>query len=71
LEGTWGQAGDAEKQAIVDEVNAIRQQTVGMVLAELSRLNTQPATQPNTTAPQTQRSNAAPPPAPPPPIIYM
>jgi hypothetical protein len=71
LEGTWGQAGDAEKQAIVDEVNAIRQQTVGMVLAELSRLNTQPATQPNTAAPQTQRSNAAPPPAPPPPIIYM
>jgi hypothetical protein len=71
LENTWGQAGDAEKQAIVDEVNAIRQQTVGMVLMEISRLNTQPAAQSNAAAPQSQRSNAAPAPAPPPPIIYM
>jgi len=71
LEGTWGQASEAEKQSIVNEVNAIRQQTVGMVLMEISRLNTQPAAQPNTAAPQTQRSNAAPPPAPPPPVIYM
>jgi len=71
LEGTWGQASEAEKQSIVNEVNAIRQQTVGMVLMEISRLNTQPAAQPNAAAPQTQRSNAAPPPAPPPPIIYM
>ena len=69
LEGTWGQASDAEKQAIVDEVNAIRQQTVGMVMMEISRLNTQPVAQP--VAPQSQRSNAAPAPAPPPPIIYM
>lgn len=69
LEGTWGQAGDAEKQAIVDEVNAIRQQTVGMVMMEISRLNTQPVAQP--VAPQSQRSNSAPAPAPPPPIIYM
>ena len=69
LEGTWGQASDAEKQAIVDEVNAIRQQTVGMVMMEISRLNTQPVAQP--VAPQSQRSNAVPAPAPPPPIIYM
>jgi hypothetical protein len=74
LEGTWGQASEAEKQSIVNEVNAIRQQTVGMVLMEISRLNSQPAqpvAQPNAGAPQTQRGNAAPPPAAPPPIIYM
>jgi hypothetical protein len=73
LENTWGQAGDAEKQAIVDEVNAIRQQTVGMVLMEISRLNTQPAAQPQQLQPangnnSVQRGNAAPQPAP---IIYM
>ena len=75
LEGTWGQAGDTEKQAIVNEVNAIRQQTVGMVMMEISRLNAQPVAQPqqlqltngNNSA---QRGNAAPQPAPPP-IIYM
>ncbi|NBV78397.1 MAG: hypothetical protein EBR62_00825 [Verrucomicrobia bacterium] len=74
LENSWGQASDAEKQSIVNEVNAIRQQTVGMVLMELARLNSQPAqpvAQPNAAAPQAQRGNAAPQPAPPPPIIYM
>jgi len=74
LESTWGQASEAEKQSIVNEVNAIRQQTVGMVLMEISRLNSQPAqpvAQPNAADPQVQRGNAAPQPAPPPPIIYM
>jgi len=72
LESTWGQASEAEKQAIVNEVNAIRQQTVGMVLMEISRLNSQPVAQPvapSTNGSSTQR--AAPQPAPPPPIIYM
>ncbi len=71
LEGTWGQASEAEKQSIVNEVNAIRQQTVGMVLMEISRLNSQPVAQPNASAPQAQRGPATPQPAPPPPIIYM
>ena len=76
LEGTWGQASEAEKQSIVNEVNAIRQQTVGMVLMEISRLNTQPAAQPQQlqlTGSSSSRGNtpqAAPQPAPPP-IIYM
>ncbi|PAZ01840.1 MAG: hypothetical protein CAK89_08025 [Opitutia bacterium AMD-G3] len=72
LESTWGQASEAEKQAIVNEVNAIRQQTVGMVLMEISRLNSQPVAQPvapSANGSSTQR--AAPQPAPPPPIIYM
>jgi hypothetical protein len=76
LEGTWGQAGDAEKQAIVNEVNAIRQQTVGMVMMEISRLNTQPVAQPQQLQPangdnSAQRGNSAPQAAPPPPIIFM
>jgi hypothetical protein len=76
LEGTWGQASEAEKQSIVNEVNAIRQQTVGMVLMEISRLNSQPAAQPQQlqlTGSSSSRGNtpqAAPQPAPPP-IIYM
>lgn len=74
LEGTWGQASEAEKHAIVNEVNAIRQQTVGMVLMEISRLNSQPVAQPvapSANSSSTPRGNTAPPPAPPPPIIYM
>jgi hypothetical protein len=77
LEGTWGQASEAEKQSIVNEVNAIRQQTVGMVLMEISRLNSQPVAQPQQlqlTGSSSSRGNtpqAAPQPAPPPPIIYM
>jgi hypothetical protein len=76
LEGTWGQASEAEKQSIVNEVNAIRQQTVGMVLMEISRLNSQPVAQPQQLQPANgnnaaQRGNTAAPPAPPPPIIYM
>ena len=75
LENSWGQASDAERQAIVNEVNAIRQQTVGMVLTELARLNSQPAVQPQTTltpvnggSATSKTPQAAPPP---PPIIYM
>jgi hypothetical protein len=77
LEGTWGQASEAEKQSIVNEVNAIRQQTVGMVLMEISRLNSQPVAPPQQlqlTGSSSSRGNtpqAAPQPAPPPPIIYM
>lgn len=76
LENTWGQADDAEKQAIVNEINAIRQQTVGMVMMEISRLNTQPVAQPQQLQPangssSTQRGKTTPQPAPPPPIIYM
>lgn len=74
LEGGWGQAGEAEKLAIVNEVNAIRQQTVGMVLAELARLNsppTQPAAAPAAANAPAPRGNQTPPPAAPPPIIYM
>lgn len=77
LEGTWGQASEAEKQSIVNEVNAIRQQTVGMVLMEISRLNSQPVAQPQQlqlTGSSSSRGNtpqAVPQPAPPPPIIYM
>jgi hypothetical protein len=76
LENTWGQAGDSEKQAIVNEVNAIRQQTVGMVMMEISRLNTQPVAQPQQLQPangnnSAQRGNSAPQAAPPPPIIFM
>lgn len=77
LEGNWAGATDAERQSILNEINAIRQQTVGMVLTELSRLNSQPA-QPQTlqtgltregSRSQQPAAPAAPPP--PPPIIYM
>ena len=77
LEGNWSGATDAERQSILNEVNSIRQQTVGLVLTELSRLNSQPA-QPQTLQTGLSREGgqktqqpAAPTAPPPPPIIYM
>jgi hypothetical protein len=77
LEGNWAGATDAERQSIVNEINAIRQQTVGMVLTEIARLNSQPA-QPQTfqtglirEGGQKGQQPAAPAAQPPPPIIYM
>ena len=35
LEGTWGQASEAEKQSIVNEVNAIRQAADELRLQEI------------------------------------
>jgi hypothetical protein len=76
LESNWAGATDAERSMILNEVNMIRQQTTGMVMVELSKLNSQPAQaqpQPNAGRVDTLTRGASPQAAPPPPapIIYM
>ena len=43
LERSWAAASDAEKGAILAEMNAIRERTTGMVMMELAKLNAAPA----------------------------
>ncbi len=76
LESNWAGATEAERQMILNEVNSIRQQTTGMVMMELAKLNSQPAQaqpQPNAGRVDTLTRGASPQaaPPPPPPIIYM
>ncbi|MEY2750101.1 MAG: hypothetical protein RLZZ550_72 [Verrucomicrobiota bacterium] len=43
LERAWPRASEAEKEAILAEMNAIRERTTGMVMMELGKLNAAPA----------------------------
>ncbi len=43
LERAWSRASEAEKEAILAEMNAIRERTTGMVMMELGKLNAAPA----------------------------
>jgi len=80
LERNWAAASEAEKGAILAEMNAIRERTTGMVMMELAKLNAAPAA-PVTTLQRTEPgrlglgADAAPngqPPAPPPaPVVIM
>lgn len=77
LERNWAAASDAEKAAILAEMNAIRERTTGMVMMELAKLNAAPAAAPVVPAPRpeaSQRTDATPAnatkaPAPPPVVI--
>jgi len=53
LERSWAAASDAEKGAILAEMNAIRERTTGMVMMELAKLNAAPAA-PATTSQRTE-----------------
>ncbi|MEY4272000.1 MAG: hypothetical protein RL250_866 [Verrucomicrobiota bacterium] len=79
LERNWASATDAEKGAILAEMNAIRERTTGMVMTELAKLNAAPAA-PVTTLQRTEPgrlslgTDAAPngqPAAPPAPVVIM
>lgn len=56
LEATWPQASDAERPAILAEINSLREQGVAMVLTELARTS---ATPPPANVTTTQRTNGA------------
>jgi hypothetical protein len=43
LERAWTRASEAEKEAILAEMNALRERTTGMVMMELAKLNAAPA----------------------------
>ncbi len=79
LERAWSRASEAEKEAILAEMNAIRERTTGMVMMELGKLNAAPAAAPvvpPARSEASQRTEATPAdatkvPAPPAPVVIM
>jgi hypothetical protein len=76
IEAAWANAPESEREGMLNEMNSLRQQGIGMLLAEIQRMNSQPsgATAPAgaaqvTTAPAA--NGAAPAPAPAPPVVFQ
>jgi len=76
IEAAWANAPESEREGMLNEMNSLRQQGIGMLLAEIQRMNSQPsgATAPAgaaqvTTAPSA--NGAAPAPAPAPPVVFQ
>lgn len=77
IEAAWATAPDGERDAMLAQMNALRQQGIGMLLAEIQRMNSQPdagttlqRTSPGTLT-LTPSSGAAPAPAPAPPVVFQ
>jgi sensor domain CHASE-containing protein len=79
LERAWTRASEAEKEAILAEMNALRERTTGMVMMELAKLNAAPAAAsaaPVLKSEASQRTASTPAeatkvPAPPAPVVIM
>ena len=53
IEADWATAPDSERDAMLAQINALRQQGLAILLAEIQRVNSQPAAPPSNTPPQT------------------
>ena len=76
IEAAWATAPDGERDAMLTQMNSLRQQGIAMLLTEIQRVNSQPASETlQRTSPGTlQLSNGqapAPAPAPPAPIVFQ
>lgn len=78
IEAAWANAPEGEREGMLTEMNSLRQQGIGMLLAEIQRANSQPAgdtlqrTSPGTlTLTPNSGSTSAPPPAPAAPIVFQ
>lgn len=77
IEAAWEKAPDNEREGMLNEMNSLRQQGVGMLLAEIQSMNSQPET--GTTLQRTSPgtltltpgSGSAPAPAPAPPVVFQ
>ena len=77
IEAAWATAPDSERDAMLAQMNALRQQGIAMLLTEIQRANSQPdagttlqRTSPGTLT-LTPNSGAAPAPAPAPPVVFQ
>lgn len=79
IENAWANAPEGEREGMLNEMNSLRQQGIGMLLAEMQRMNTQPdagttlqRTSPGTLT-LTPSNGAAPAPAPAPaaPVVFQ
>ena len=75
IEAAWEKAPDHEREAMLTQMNALRQQGIGMLLAEIQGVNSQPSASAPATGgtPQvtTSPGNANPAPAPAPPVVFQ
>ena len=76
IEAAWATAPDGERDAMLAQMNSLRQQGIAMLLTEIQRVNSQPAgetlqrTSPGTLT-LTNGQAPAPAPAPPAPIVFQ
>ena len=77
IENAWATAPEGEREGMLNEMNSLRQQGIGMLLAEIQRMNSQPSG--GTTIQQTgtgtftptPNSGTAPAPAPAAPVVFQ
>ena len=63
IEAAWANAPESERDAMLNEMNNLRQQGVGLILAEIQRINSLPPAPAPGTPQATPATNAAPAPA--------
>jgi len=75
IENAWANAPEGEREGMLNEMNSLRQQGIGMLLAEIQRINSQPDTsttlQRTSPGTLTPNSGAAPAPAPAAPVVFQ
>ena len=71
IEAAWANAPESEREGMLNEMNNLRQQGVGLILAEIQRINSQPpAPAAAAGAPQATPASSAPP-APAAPVVFQ
>ena len=73
IEANWEKAPDNEREAMLAQMNALRQQGFGMILAEIQNMNSQPVAAPAaaSASQNAQTPGVAPAPAPAAPVVFQ
>lgn len=75
IENAWANAPEGEREGMLNEMNSLRQQGIGMLLAEIQRINSQPSggttIQQTGTGTFTPTPNSGTAPAPAPPVVFQ
>jgi hypothetical protein len=72
IEAAWASAPENEREGMLNEMNSLRQQGFTLILAEIQRMQNQPAAPTTVTSPrQTAAPTGAPAPAPAPPVVFQ
>jgi hypothetical protein len=73
IEANWEKAPDNEREAMLTQMNALRQQGIGMLLSEIQNMSSQPVAAPAaaSASQNAPASGAAPAPAPAAPVVFQ
>lgn len=77
IEAAWANAPENEREGMLNEMNSLRQQGIGMLMTEIQRMNSQPEsttlqrTSPGTLTLTPASNGAAPAPAPAAPVVFQ